>query len=153
MAAEESSETNWRRRWITGNNDNYHDLTDATIRSCQQEKSNTIGLIEFEHHCYMSIERNHQPKPRTQNGVIVALNRQYREPKAQSKGDLLVNTVPAQDQSQLRLHSFYLSEVHLSQFVCTPTALATSTKPTCGGFLRPRIPTDTLLEPSMLTKT
>jgi len=49
------------------------------------------------------------------------------------------------ESAQLRLQCFYLSEVHLSQFACTPTALATSKKPTCGGMVQLLIP-DTLLE-------
>jgi len=56
------------------------------------------------------------------------------------------------ESAQLQLPSFYLSEVHLSWFACTHTALATSKKPTCGGILRPLIPTDTLFERSIPTE-
>jgi len=49
------------------------------------------------------------------------------------------------ESAKLRLHFFQLSGVHLSQFACTPTALATPKKPTCGGMVRLLIP-DTLLE-------
>jgi len=57
-----SSETNWRTRRMTGNDDNYHDLPDATSRSCQQEKSHTIDLIEVEYNSYQSIDHDHQPE-------------------------------------------------------------------------------------------
>jgi hypothetical protein len=80
-------------RRINGNNDNYHDLPDATVRSCQQEKSHTIDLIEFEYNSYESIERGHQSKQPTMDRVIIPLNRQYREPKAMSRADLRVSTV------------------------------------------------------------
>jgi hypothetical protein len=49
------------------------------------------------------------------------------------------------ESAKLRLHFFQLSGLHLSQFACTPTALATSKKTTCGGMVRLLIP-DTLLE-------
>jgi len=39
--------------------------------------------------------------------------------------------------AQSRLHFFQYSKVHLSQFACTPTALATSKKPTCRSILQP----------------
>ena len=45
---------------MTSNDDNYHDLPDATIRSFQQEKSHTIDLIEFQYNSYESIEQDHQ---------------------------------------------------------------------------------------------
>jgi len=41
------------------------------------------------------------------------------------------------ESAQLQLQSFYLSEVHLSQFACTPTALTTLEKPACRSILRP----------------
>jgi hypothetical protein len=47
--------------------------------------------------------------------------------------------------AKLRLHFLQLSGVHLSQFACTPTALATSKKPTCGAVVQLLIP-DSLLE-------
>jgi hypothetical protein len=53
------------------------------------------------------------------------------------------------ESAQLRQDSFSLSEVRLSQFACTPTALATSKKPTCGGIQLPLTPTDTLFEQSI----
>ena len=49
------------------------------------------------------------------------------------------------ESAKLRIHFVQLSGVHLSQFACTPTALATSKKPTCGGMVQLLIP-DTLLE-------
>jgi hypothetical protein len=48
------------------------------------------------------------------------------------------------ESAQLQLHSFYFSEFHRLQLPCTPTALATSKKPTCAGIRRPTLPTDTL---------
>jgi len=41
------------------------------------------------------------------------------------------------ESAQLRVQSFYMSKVHLSLFVCTPTALAISKKPTCRSILWP----------------
>jgi hypothetical protein len=62
----------------------------------------------------------------TPEGGHIAIQRQSRETMYES--------------AKLRLHFFQLSGVHHSQFVCTPTALATSKKPTCGGMVRLLIP-------------
>jgi len=59
----------------------------------------------------------------TPEGGHIAIQRQSRETIYES--------------AKLRLHFFQLSGVHLSQFACTPTALATSKKPTCRSILRP----------------
>ena len=68
---------------------------------------------------------------RTPKGGHIAIQRQSRETIYES--------------AKLRLHFFQLSGVHLAQFACTPTALATSKKPTCRSILQLLIP-DTLLE-------
>jgi hypothetical protein len=56
------------------------------------------------------------------------------------------------ESTQLRLLSFYLSEVHLSQLGCTPTAVATLKMPTSRAILRWIIPTDMLLVRSTPTE-
>ena len=70
-------------------------------------------------------------------GLILTLNLQYQD-------DLRVSTFKT---------SFLVFErVHLSQFACTPTALTTPKKPTCGVFLQPLIPRDTVFEQSIPTE-
>jgi len=44
MAAEKSSETNWHRRRVTCDDDNYHDYR---IRPCEHQKSNTISTSQL----------------------------------------------------------------------------------------------------------
>ena len=106
----ESSESNWHRRRVTDIEDEDHEYK----------------------HSYKSIERDHQSKhlqwtewPYHKNAALSTI-------KAKSESI---------DQSaQSRLHFFQLSEVHLSQVVYTPTALATSKEPTCRSMFR--IPTE-----------
>jgi len=71
------------------------------------------------------------------DGVTLPLNAGIWRIKAKSE--------TIYEPAKLQLHFFQSSGVHLSQFACTPTALATSKKPTCGGMVRLLIP-DTLLE-------
>jgi len=122
----------------------WHNFPTLPTREIEYDRSNWVRTPFLQ----VNLARSPVQAP-TMDSVILPLNRQYRELKVKSRGDLLVKTVPAQDQSQLRLHSFYLSEVHLLQLACTPTALATLKKPTCRSILRPIIP----LDRSMPTET
>jgi hypothetical protein len=71
-----------------------------------------IDLIEFEYNSYESMERGHQSKQPTMDGVILPLNRQYREPKVMSRDDLRVSTVTT---------TFLLSERSAPISVCVYT--------------------------------
>jgi len=64
----------------------------------------------------------------TMDGVVIPLSATI----SKTKGDAEM----IYQSAQLRLHFFRLSEVHLSQFACPPTALPTSKKPTYRSILR-----------------
>jgi hypothetical protein len=73
------------------------------------------------------------------------LTAEYGHVESQERSQRLFTSQQSYESAQLGLHFFPLSEVHLSQFACTPKVLATPKKPTCGGMVRLHIP-DTLLE-------
>jgi hypothetical protein len=88
--AVESSATNWRTRRVTGNDEDHEYRTRlfdrANERNCTRSiysSSNTIPTSQL----------STIISPRCCNGVILPLNRQYREPMVKSRDELQGSTV------------------------------------------------------------
>jgi len=137
MAAGLRWETNWRTM-RTGNEDYVHYTYKTPLFDPANDK-HRIRSIELCSHTILTSQLSVITSRRTYNRWS-DLTHECRNIENQRRSRETIY-----DSIQLGLHFFQLSEVHLSQFACTPTALATSKKPTCGGMVWLRIP-DTLPE-------